>query len=130
VEIDRHARLLIYGLVGWVVATAGLRLWGQHVLRPGDWKGIVILYVVSFALVAWLMRRLCRALHLRPEQLFGAVVSLWLPTLLLDPFLSAFFPFVFPNMDPSVAGVFGGWMLCSCAGAFVGVGLGRRGATA
>jgi hypothetical protein len=125
-----HARLLIYGLVGWVVATAGLRLWGQHVLRPGDWKGIVILYVVSFALVAWLMRRLCRALHLRPEQLFGAVVSLWLPTLLLDPFSSAFFPFVFPNMDPSVAGVFGGWMLCSCAGAFVGVGLGRREATA
>jgi hypothetical protein len=124
-----HARLLIYGLVGWVVATAGLRLWGQHVLRPGDWKGIVILYVVSFALVAWLMRRLCRALHLRPEQLFGAVVSLWLPTLLLDPFSSAFFPFVFPNMDPSVAGVFGGWMLCSCAGAFVGVGLGRREAT-
>jgi hypothetical protein len=125
-----HARLLIYGLVGWVVATAGLRLWGQHVLRPGDWKGIVTLYVVSFALVAWLMRRLCRALHLRPEQLFGAVVSLWLPTLLLDPFSSAFFPFVFPNMDPSVAGVFGGWMLCSCAGAFVGVGLGRREATA
>jgi hypothetical protein len=101
-------------------------MWGQYVLRPGDWKGTVILYAVSFAAIAWLMRRMCRALHLRPEQLFGAVVSWWLPTLLLDPFSSAFFPFVFPNMDPTVAGVFGGWMLCSCAGAFVGAGLKRQ----
>jgi hypothetical protein len=125
-----HLRLFLYGLVGWIVATVGLRLWGQHVLRPGNWKGTIILYVVSFALIAWLMGRLVRALHLGPGQSFGAVMSLWLPTLLLDPFLSAFFPFVFPNMDPAVAGVLGGWMLCCCAGAFAGVGFGRREATA
>lgn len=127
-----NTRLLVYGLTGWVLATGALRLGGQYVLRPGNWTGTVILFVLSFALTAWLMRRLCDALRLRPEQLFGATVSLWLPTLLLDPFSSAFFPFVFPNMDPSVAGVFGGWMLCCCAGAFVGAGLRRhaQGATA
>jgi hypothetical protein len=43
-----------------------------------------------------------------------------LPTLLLDPFSSAFFPAVFPNIAPEMAGVFGGWMLCSCAGALLG----------
>jgi hypothetical protein len=30
---------------------------------------------------------------------------------LLDSFLQRFFPVVFPNMSPQVAGVFGGWML-------------------
>jgi hypothetical protein len=123
-------RLFIYGLAGWLIATAALRLGGQHVLRPGSWIGVVVLLVASFGLIAWLMPRLCRRLSLRPEQSFGAVLSLWLPTLLLDPFSSAFFPAVFPNMDPSMAGVFGGWMLCCCAGAFVGVGLLPRGATA
>ncbi len=48
-------------------------------------------------------------------------MSVALPTLLLDPFSSAFFPAVFPNMAPEVAGVFGGWMLWCCAGALVGV---------
>jgi hypothetical protein len=38
----------------------------------------------------------------------------------LDPFSSVFFPFVFPNMSPAVAGVFGGWMLWCCAGALIG----------
>lgn len=125
-----HTRLFVYGLAGWVVATGALRLGGQHVLRPGDSKGTVILFVLSFALMAWLMRRLRDALLLPPEQLFGATVSLWLPTLLLDPLSSAFFPFVFPNMDSSVAGVFGGWMLCCCAGAFVGASLRRQGVAA
>ena len=125
-----NGRLLVYGLAGWLIATAALRLGGQHVLRPGAWTGVVVLLVASFGLIAWLMRRLCRRLNLRPEQWFGAVVSLWLPTLLLDPFSSAFFTLAFPNMDPSMAGVFGGWMLCCCAGAFVGAGLWRQGAAA
>jgi uncharacterized protein DUF5367 len=121
-----HTRLFVCGLLGWGVATLVLRLGGQYLLRPGNWKGTLVLFAMSFALMAWLMRRLWRTFHLRQEQLFGAVVSLWLPTLLLDPFSSAFFPVVFPNMDPSLAGVFGGWMLCCCAGAFVGVGLQRQ----
>ena len=123
-------RLLVYGLAGWLIATATLRIAGQHILRPGSWIGVVVLLAASFGLIAWLMPRLCRRLNLRPEQWFGAVLSLWLPTLLLDPFSSAFFPVVFPNMDPSMAGVFGGWMLCCCAAAFVGVGLLPPGATA
>jgi Family of unknown function (DUF5367) len=122
-----NTRLFVYGLAGWVIATLALRLGGQHVLRSNDWKGTVILFVASFALMAWLMRRLFRTLHWQQGGLFGAMISLWLPTLLLDPFSSAFFPFVFPNIDPSMAGVFGGWMLCCCAGAFLGVGLRPQG---
>ena len=125
-----NQRLLACGFVGWLIATAALRMAGQYVLRPGRWTGAVVLLVASFGLMAWFMQRLCRKLPLRPEQRFGAVLSLWLPTLLLDPISIAFFSSVFPNIDPSMAGVFGGWMLCCCAGAFVGVGFMPQAATA
>jgi len=123
-----NIRLVLYGLGIWAGATIGLRIAGQHLLHPGDWKGTLLLFVVSFPLMAWIVRHLCGRFHLRPEQWPAGAVSVALPTLLLDPFSSAFFPAVFPNMAPEVAGVFGGWMLWCCAGALVGaiLGSGRR----
>jgi hypothetical protein len=116
-----NIRLFLFGLGIWIGATLGLRLVGQHLLRPGDWKGTLILFALSFPLMAWLVRRLCSRSQLPFEQWPGGAISIALPTLLLDPFSSAFFPVVFPNMAPEVAGVFGGWMLWCCAGALVGV---------
>jgi hypothetical protein len=69
--------------------------------------------------MAFLARRMCG--RLPPQEWLAGAVSLVLPTLLLDPFSSAFFPAVFPNIDPSAAGVFGGWMMWCCAGALAGV---------
>ena len=116
-----NIRLFLSGLGIWIGATLALRLAGQHLLRPGDWKGTLILFAVSFPLMAWLVRRLCSRSQLPPEQWPAGAISIALPTLLLDPFSSAFFPVVFPNMAPEVAGVFGGWMLWCCAGALAGV---------
>jgi hypothetical protein len=113
--------LFLCGLGLWIAATIALRLAGQRLLHPGDWTGMLILFAVSFPLMAWLARRLCGRFQLRPEQWLAGAVSLLLPTLLLDPFSSAFFPVVFPNMAREVAGVFGGWILWCCAGALVGV---------
>ncbi|HTS27400.1 MAG TPA: DUF5367 family protein [Bryobacteraceae bacterium] len=113
--------LLLYGLSFWVAGTVLLRFRGQHVLHPGDWTATLILFAVSFPLMAWLVRRLCRRFRLPQEQWPAGAVSVLLPTLLLDPFSSAFFPLVFPNMAPESAGLFGGWMLWCCAGALVGV---------
>jgi hypothetical protein len=113
-------RLFLCGLGIWAGATIALRLEGQRLLRPGDWIGTLILFAVSFPLMAWIVRRLCRRFELRQEEWLAGALSVSLPTLLLDPFSSAFFPFVFPNMAPEVAGVFGGWMLWCCAGALVG----------
>jgi Family of unknown function (DUF5367) len=121
-----NTRLFLCGLGIWVAATVALRLAGQHLLHPGDWKGTLVLFAVSFPLMAWLVRRLCSRFLPQPEQWPAGAVWVALPTLLLDPFSSAFFPVVFPNMAPEVAGVFGGWMLCCCAGALVGVTI-RRG---
>ncbi|MFZ0634004.1 MAG: DUF5367 family protein [Candidatus Acidiferrales bacterium] len=116
-----NTRLFLIGLTIWIVATLVLRLAGQHILHPGDWKGTLILFAVSFPLMAWFVRRLCRRFQLPQEEWLGGAFSVLLPTLLLDPFSSAFFPALFPNMAPEVAGVFGGWMLWCCAGALVGV---------
>lgn len=109
-----------------MAATVVLRLAGQHVLHPGDWTGTIVLFAVSFPLMAWIVRSLCRRFQLRPEQWPAGAVSVLLPTLLLDPFSSAFFPVVFPNLAPELAGVFGGWMLWCCAGGLVGVTIGRQ----
>lgn len=113
-------RLLLTGLVIWIAATLALRLAGQFVLRPHSWPATVFLFAVSFVAMAWLARRLCSRLHLPAEQWPAGAISLAAPTLLLDPFSSAFFPFVFPNLAPELAGVFGGWMLCCSAGALLG----------
>jgi hypothetical protein len=114
-------RLFLYGLAGWVLATLALRFAGQHLLRPDNLAGTLILFAISFPLMALLARRLCSRFQLRPEQWPAGAVAVLLPTLLLDPFSSAFFPVVFPNIAPELAGVFGGWMLWCCAGALVGV---------
>jgi len=112
--------LLLYGLGIWLAATLALRVAGQHLLHPGDLTGTLILFVVSFPLMALIVRRICSRFRLPQEQWLEAGFLIALPTLLLDPFSSAFFPVVFPNMAPAVAGMFGGWMLWCCAGALVG----------
>jgi Family of unknown function (DUF5367) len=116
-----HQRLFLYGLGIWLAATGLLRLAGERVLHPANAIGTPILLAVSFLLMALLARRLCRRLQVPLESWPAAAISLALPTLLLDPFSSAFFPSVFPNIPASAAGVFGGWMLMCCAGALAGV---------
>jgi hypothetical protein len=121
-----NGRLFLSGLVIWLGATVALRFAGQRLFHPGDISGTLLLFLVSFPVMALIVRRLCR--QLPSEQWLRGAVSLALPSLFLDPFSSAFFPVVFPNMAPAVAGVFGGWVLWCCAGALVGaiVPLSRR----
>jgi hypothetical protein len=116
-----HRSLFLYGLAIWLAATAALRFAGQRVLHPDSASRTLILFAISFTLMALLARRLCRRFHVPSEGWPAAAISLVLPTLLLDPFSSAFFPTVFPNIPASAAGIFGGWMLCCCAGALAGV---------
>jgi|SRR5271168_4802632 len=113
-------RLFLYGLAIWIAATLILRLRGLGLLHPGRPFVILAFFAISFFLMALLARRLCRASRLPPDQWPAGAISLALPTLVLDPFSSAFFPLVFPNMPPEAAGAFGGWMLICCAGALVG----------
>jgi hypothetical protein len=118
----RHL-IFLYGLGVWLAATLALRIAGQHLLRPGDWARTSIIFAVSFPASAYITRVLCRRFKLRREEWGAGATTLLLPTLLIDPFSTVFFPFVFPNMAPEVAGTFGGLMLWCCAGALVGISL-------
>jgi hypothetical protein len=113
-------RLLVVGLAIWFAATVLLRLAGQRILAGGDWQHVVVLFTSSLIAVALLVRLACIRAGLAPEEWLNGAVSLLLPTMLLDPFSSAFFSFVYPNMRPENAGVFGGWMIICCAGGLLG----------
>jgi len=121
-----NMRLLLYVLGIWIAGTVALRVAGNNFLHPGDGFRIFLLFAISFPLTAWLVRRLCTRFVMRREDWPAGAVSVLLPTLLLDPFSSAFFPVVFPNIAPEAAGLFGGWMLWCCAGALLGVTIGSR----
>ena len=95
-------------------------MFGQRLLHPDNGVGTVTLFLISFVVIAWFVRRLCRRLQVPVGQWPAAAISLLLPTLFLDPFSSAFFPTVFPNIQPEAAGLFGGWMIICCAGGLVG----------
>ncbi len=113
-----NRRLFLWGLGVWLGGTVAMRLAGQHLLHPGHLGETLLLFLISFPLMAWLVRRLCR--QLPREEWPGGAISLALPTLLADPFSSLFFTVVFPNMPSETAGLFGGWILWCCAGVGVG----------
>jgi hypothetical protein len=113
-------KLIVIGSALWLLATPFLRVGGQWILSDRHWLRIFLLFAISFVLMSILIRRACKGARIPREQWLLAAVLLFLPTLLLDPFSSAFFPLVFPNMAPENAGIFGGWMLICCAGGLVG----------
>jgi len=113
-------RPFLCGLAIWIVGTLALRLFGQRLLLPGHWTRTLLLFAISFPAMAWVARRLCRRFQLPRDQWPAGAIAIALPTLLLDPFSSAFFPAVFPNIAPEAAGLFGGWMLLCCAGGLAG----------
>ena len=117
-------KLLGYGFILWLVGTIAVRFWGGFLLHPGSVLQTFLLYGLSFLAMAGLSRRLCRLVGLPRSKWPSGAVSLALPTLLLDPLSSAFFSAVFPNITAAAAGLFGGWMLCCCAGALTGATVG------
>jgi len=113
-------RVLQLGFLLWLAGTIGIRLDGHRLLHPNQPVRTALLYLISFVLMAFVARRICHRLRLEGDSWPQAASLLALPTLILDPFSCAFFPAVFPNIDPAAAGTFGGWMLIFCAGAVAG----------
>ena len=118
-------RYFVIGFIGWLVATILVRIGGQFLLHPESALSIVLLFAVSFAVMVWMTRAICGAAKLAREQWPTAGVMLILPALLLDPFTTAFFAQVFPNVEASAAGLFGGWIIISTAGALIGANSGN-----
>ena len=113
-------RTLATGLLIWTAGTAAIRLAGHHLLQPGRTTQTLGLYVVSFVLMAFLVPRICRRLGFEKDLWPVAATLLILPTLVLDSVACVLFTAIYPNLDPAVAGAFGGWMLICCAGGVAG----------
>jgi hypothetical protein len=114
-------RIFRIGVLLWLVGTAAIRLAGQRLLHSDRPYATLILYLISFALMALLAPRIFRRVGVQKESWPAAATLLMVPTLILDPFSCIFFNTIFSNVDPGAAGVFGGWMLICCAGVAVGV---------
>ena len=113
-------RVLIFGLLIWIAGTAGIRLIGEVLLRPDDIARTLALYGVSFVAMMIVVRLICAWMGLERRSWVRAASLLVLPTLVLDSLSCLFFSSVFPNVEPSAAGIFGGWMLICCGGGIAG----------
>jgi hypothetical protein len=114
-----RTRVLLVGLLFWIVGTVTIRVIGQHLLQP---ERALLLYLASFVLMALVTLRLFRGMRVDAVE---GVTLLALPTLILDPLACLFFASLFPNVAPAAAGLFGGWMLICCGGAVAGAWAGR-----
>ncbi len=119
-------RMLLTGFSLWLAGTIAIRFFGQYLFIPNQAVHTLLLFAISFISMAFLVRRICRAFRVPSHQWTQAAIFLLTPTLLLDPFSSAFFPSLFPNIAVAAGGVFGGWLLICCSGALLGTVINRK----
>jgi Family of unknown function (DUF5367) len=116
---------LATGMIIWLIGTLGLRFAGQSLLKPGHMESTGLLFLVSFPLMAFLVRTICKSRGIARELWPAAGIFLVAPTLLLDPFSTLHFSTVFPNIPSDAAALFGAWMLWCCGGGLAGAVLKR-----
>ena len=102
-------RIVFTGFMIWLLATAALRFWGQHLFNPGSALSVALLLACSAPLMLWLPRQIFR--EVPPPRRALAAIALVAPGMLLDTFSTIWFPTVFPNIRPDAGALFGGWLL-------------------
>jgi hypothetical protein len=117
-------RALASGIVIWIVGTIMFRVSGPGMIHaPG--ARTMLAFAIYFVASALFVRVMLWRMRVPPDARPTVVSLLILPTLLLDPFSTAYFPIAFPNLPATAAPTFGGIMLISCAGAVVAAWMGR-----
>jgi hypothetical protein len=119
-------RLFIVGFMIWLAASIVLRFIGQYVFHPESPTAIAMLLIASFPIMALVARRICADAKVPPQQWPAATIFFLMPSLVLDTFSTTFFATVYPNIPAQAAGLFGGWILCCCGGALLGVSFARQ----
>src|SRR5437868_5318901 len=114
-----YRNVLLAGFGLWVVGTAAFRLGPAGMVQAPDGWRTVVSYAVNALAALIVSRLLFRWIGVPAESRPAAMTLFILPTLLLDPFATAFFPYVFPNLRAAAAPTFGGLMLISAAGAVI-----------
>jgi Family of unknown function (DUF5367) len=108
---SRISRWFGIGIVVWVLGTLGFRLLGQLFFAP-DAALISVAFTLFFTVVtAWSVRAFIASQRLNQFEGVTFAVCIIAPGMLLDTFTVGFFSSVFPNMDASVAYIFGAHLL-------------------
>jgi hypothetical protein len=107
-------RAIGLGFLLWLAIVAVFRFAGEIVLPPDEMPRMItflvtppILWFISFGAVKLLKGA-------RGDE-GEAAVGLSLPGLFLGAFATHEFPRVFPNMDPTLDGAFGAWLMFAYA---------------
>ncbi len=104
-------RLAFAGFVIWLVATLVLRAGGQWIITPDRAASIGVLLGLSTPVMFALPRRLFARFSIARNQYARGAIALVAPGMALDTISAIWFPWIFPNMRPDAAGLFGGWLL-------------------
>lgn len=107
-------RAALLGLLVWLCFIAALRLWGEFFYESGT-LGPAILFWVAAPASAGLAWALVRLLRVSPGDEAEASVGLAFPGMVLNAFVLPSFGSVFPLLDPTLDGEFGGAMLIANA---------------
>ncbi|MBL9011176.1 MAG: DUF5367 family protein [Alphaproteobacteria bacterium] len=100
----------IVGFIVWVLATLAFRFYGQAFFYP-DILVVSILFIVAGPVLWGFMIVYLGVLNVLPENRALAAIAFVLPGMALDCLAIANFGLVFPNLDPSLDGLFGSLML-------------------
>lgn len=98
------------GVIVWAVATLALRLWGQHLLIPGNTPLTIGAFVGVTGLMIALMQGLYRVKAVSTGGRLTAAVVFALPGMVLDAGTVFFFSDVFPTMRPDANALFAAWL--------------------
>lgn len=111
----RKAFFLAWGFLVWLVATALLRLAGQHLPVPGSVPHLVGIYLAALPLIALVPCPVYRWQGLASSERPLAAALLCLPGMLLDTDVVLLFAHVFRNLPPAADGLFASWLLWAYA---------------
>jgi hypothetical protein len=118
---------MLAGFVIWLAASIVLRLWGQRLLDPSSPTRMVALLALSAPVMFYLPRQLFARFAIEPRAFALGAIALVAPGMLLDAAATIALGRAYPNIAPSAAGLFGGWLLfCNAVALISAADLARR----
>jgi hypothetical protein len=107
----------VIGFLAWLASTLVFRFYGQTFFNP-DMVSVIILFVVAAPVLWGFMVLYLGILKVYPENRALAAIGFALPGITLDALVTPNFTMMFPNINPVMDGIFGGFMLW-CYGALL-----------
>ena len=120
-------RWLLIGAGGWALFTVLFRFIG-HYLFPVDIVVLTVVFLVMPVVLYFATRPVLRLIGARPDQFPLAAAAIVVPGMILDAIVVANLRIVLPNIDRSLDGTMGSFLLLAYASILVASIVDRDGA--